>query len=301
MGDIYRGVMTVAEKYLARLGVAETAGADIDFLNLLIRRHVGVIPFENVTSFIDGPAPAGAISLDDRAIVEKLLGAVDGGPRRGGYCFEHAALLRLVLPELGFAVRSILGRVYIDPTSAPSAKTHNVTVVRFDGRDWLVDPGFGGLTPTAAIDLKALGQVQPTPHGDYRIVAADDVGINRALAPDVDVMLQVHIPGTDADAWVDLYALDLRTAAPIDLPALNWYVSTAPGATFTEGLALARAPKGERLTVANTTVKRHSSSGSQQRQLSTAEELGAALDEIGVDIERAEQRRLFDRVSAVTR
>jgi arylamine N-acetyltransferase len=86
--------------------------------------------------------------------------------RRGGYCFEQNGLFERVLREIGFEVRSLLGRVVLANPPQMPPRTHRVLVTLGD-EQWIADVGFGGLTLTAPVRLKADIE-QETPHGLYR-------------------------------------------------------------------------------------------------------------------------------------
>lgn len=288
--------MNIVDRYLARIGYSGDV-RDVrptrSTLDELLRRHVATIPFENATSFAPGPSPDGAVALDPESITTKLLGAADGGPRRGGYCFEHATLLGLVLPELGFEVRPALGRVYLAGTQVAPAKSHKVTIVRLDGRELLADPGFGGQTPTASIDLVDRG-VQETPHGRYRIADIADTGVARAAAPDIDVMLQMLVGSPDGPQ--NLYGLDLGPVADADVSAFNWYVSTSPDSVFTTNLAGALAPEGRRLTLSNNVFRERLASGGVREQRMSAGDLAGAVDRLAIDLGPETLARIEERL-----
>ena len=289
-----------AEKYLARVGHTGAVRPGRELLDELLRRHVATIPFENLDSFapVDGRL---GVSLEAANLAGKLLGAVDGGPRRGGYCFEHAALLRIVLPAYGFEVRTALGRVYVDPQLAPGPKTHNATVVRLGDRQLLADPGFGGMTPTASLDLAVTGTPQQTPHGAYRIVPMAHAGVEVDAAPDLDVMLQTRIDRNGEERWINLYGLDLAPAVLRDIDALNWYIATAPVSPFVRRFAAALAPDGHRITIAGAVSRTRSVAGDRpatERPLDTADDFRDALRAVGVDADDAAIERVRGRLGA---
>lgn len=289
--------MSNTERYLARLGFSGEIQPNRATLEELLRLHVATIPFENATSFAWGPSSMGAVSQAAEAVVEKMLGAVDGGPRRGGYCLEHARLLRTVLPGLGFTTRPALGRVYADPEHAPTAKTHAVVVVRLDDRDLLVDPGFGGLTPTAPLDLGNLHSVQATPHGDYRVLPIAAAGVDRTSAPDVDVMVQTRLDTPEGPQWKSIYALDLDAVAEIDLPALNWFISTSPESVFTRTFAVALAPEHQRLTLGGSSVRQRTIIEVTKQELGTKRDLAIVTARLGVDLQEEHMTAIARRLS----
>ncbi len=94
-------------------------------------------------------------------------------PRRGGYCFEQNGLFERALKEVGFEVRSLLGRVVISNPPQMPPRTHRILLVQLAGEPWIADVGFGGQTLTAPIRLHADIE-QITPHGVYRLQRAGD-------------------------------------------------------------------------------------------------------------------------------
>lgn len=89
--------------YLNRVGYAGTREASLPALRGLIAAHSASIPFENIDPFL-GRAP----KLDVASLQAKMVAS-----RRGGYCFEHNALLRAGLIALGFDVTSLVARVVL--------------------------------------------------------------------------------------------------------------------------------------------------------------------------------------------
>jgi N-hydroxyarylamine O-acetyltransferase len=99
--------------YFARTGWQQPVSVDIDTLRALHLQHNCTIPFEN----IDVVLPR-EIHLEDQCLVDKLVTA------RRGYCFEQNGLFERVLREIGFTVRSVLGRVVLsNPPQMPPRTT----------------------------------------------------------------------------------------------------------------------------------------------------------------------------------
>ena len=107
-------------------------------------RHALSIPFENLDPYL-GVASASI----RRRWREKLVAR-----RRGGWCFEQNLLLGNALRELGFEVRGSGGaRPVGTRADAVTPRTHRVLWVRCDGREWLVDAGFGGQSLTGVLEM----------------------------------------------------------------------------------------------------------------------------------------------------
>lgn len=145
--------------YFARLGWTGTPDVSIETLRSLHIHHNSAIPFENLDVLLPRE-----MHLDDQSLEDKLVHA-----RRGGYCFEQNGLFERVLRELGFHVRSLLGRVVLSHPPQMPPRTHRLLLVDVDGERWIADVGFGGQTLTAPIKLLA-DITQTTPHGDYRLL-----------------------------------------------------------------------------------------------------------------------------------
>src|SRR5699024_12683310 len=63
--------------------------------------------------------------------------------------------LPIFLQELGLSCRPVLARVYANPDKPTAGGlTHQSTIVEIGGEDFIVDPGFGGGTPTVAVPLR---------------------------------------------------------------------------------------------------------------------------------------------------
>lgn len=60
-----------------------------------------------------------------------------------------------MLREIGFNVRSLLGRVVLANPPQMPPRTHRLLLVEVAGERWIADVGFGGQTLTAPIKLLA--------------------------------------------------------------------------------------------------------------------------------------------------
>src|SRR5690606_6183767 len=107
--------------------------------------HPAAMPFENLDPFLGR-----AVALDLATLEAKLIHG-----RRGGYCYEQNLLLMQVLRALGFRVGGLAARVLWNrPKDALTPRTHMLLRIDLDGRTWLADVGFGGLTQTAPLLLE---------------------------------------------------------------------------------------------------------------------------------------------------
>jgi N-hydroxyarylamine O-acetyltransferase len=90
---------------------------------------------------------------------------------------------------------------------------------------YLVDVGFGNLTPTGPVSLQP-NSVQTTPHEPVRFLP---------VGP--ELLLQVKL----GETWDHLYRLCTHDPLDVDYEVANWYVATRPGSIFANNMIAARA------------------------------------------------------------
>ncbi|POU43118.1 N-hydroxyarylamine O-acetyltransferase [Citrobacter freundii complex sp. CFNIH12] len=212
--------------YFARIGWSDSASVDIETLKALHLLHNGAIPFENLDVLLPRE-----MQLDDLSLEEKLVTA-----HRGGYCFEQNGVFERALREIGFNVRSLLGRVVLANPSSLPPRTHRLLLVELQGEQWIADVGFGGQTLTAPIRLQADIE-QQTPHGEYRLVQEGD-----------DWILQFR----HHDHWQSMYRFDLVVQHQSDYLMGNFWSAHWPQSHFRHHLLMCRhLPDGGKLTLTN--------------------------------------------------
>lgn len=131
----------IADRYLRALGL-DRGEPTLELLSRIARAHVASFAFTSVGPRLGDELPLDVSSIFDRIVVR----------RRGGYCFEHNALLFEVLEELGYTVRLQLARVIHNRDCHPGL-THRVTLVDSPGGRLLVDVGYGPLGPTHPVPM----------------------------------------------------------------------------------------------------------------------------------------------------
>jgi N-hydroxyarylamine O-acetyltransferase len=247
--------------YFKRIAYDGPRVASRDAVARIAYRHALSIPFENLD-----PLLGIRVSLDPEAVAEKLVTR-----RRGGWCFEHNLLLGNALREMGFEVRDLAGRVvWRREPGALAARTHRVLQVRCDGRDWLVDAGFGGQTLTGVLELDS-EEEQGTPHGPFRL---------RRLGG--EQLLEARI----RDEWLPMYRFDRHPQQPVDFEAANFQLAHDPGSHFVNELIAALPTPDGRNTLRNGELAWNDLQGnSERRQLESARAAMTALrDVFGIEL-----------------
>ena len=208
--------------YFERIGFAGSIAPTLATLELLHALHPAVIPFENLDPLLGLP-----VRLDQASLERKLLAG------RGGYCFEHNLLFMRELAELDYKARPLLARVLWgkDEGAAPPPPSHLLVLVEINKQNYIADVGFGGLTLTTPLRLRADVE-QSTPHETFRLSGGDP-----------EWLLEVRL-GED---WRPVYTFTLE---PVDMPAieaLNAELATGPASPFPRELRVSLSPSGRRL------------------------------------------------------
>ena len=212
--------------YFARIGWSGSANVNLETLQALHLLHNSAIPFENLDVLLPRE-----MQLDDLSLEEKLVMA-----RRGGYCFEQNGVFERALREIGFNVRSLLGRVVLANPSSLPPRTHRLLLVELQGEQWIADVGFGGQTLTAPIRLQANSE-QKTPHGEYRLIQEGE-----------DWILQFR----HHEHWQSMYRFDLVVQHQSDYLMGNFWSAHWPQSHFRHHLLMCRhLPDGGKLTLTN--------------------------------------------------
>lgn len=232
------------DAYFNRIGFDGLRTPTLDTLRAIQLKHSETIPFENLNPLMGWP-----VSLDLESLQRKMV--AEG---RGGYCFEQNLLLKHALDALGFDVTGLAARVlWNTPDGVVLPRTHMLLLVVLDGRRYIVDVGFGGVTLTGPLRLEPDVE-QATPHEPFRLIAIDDEFIE-----------QVKIGGH----WVSLYRFDLTEQLLPDYEMANWYLSTHPDSRFVTGLLAARPAPDRRYALLNNQLTVHYRNGGRERRLLT--------------------------------
>ncbi|MEO6078659.1 MAG: arylamine N-acetyltransferase [Steroidobacteraceae bacterium] len=251
--------------YLHRIGFKEMPRVDLTTLKQMVHCQALAIPFENLDAFTGR-----AVSLVPADVEAKLVHG-----RRGGWCFEHNLLLGNALRAVGFPVTDLAGRVLWGLTVSDfPARTHRLLRVECGGRHYLLDAGFGVLTPPAPLDFSVRGP-QATPHERFRL---------REL--DADLLLEAELSdAVGSTYWAPLYRFDLHPQWPIDFEAPNYQLARDPASQFVAGLRVAQPRPDGRYTLRDRELTWRDRAGSvESRRLADAIELRTVLREIfGID------------------
>lgn len=261
--------------YLARIGLTGQPSPTATTLDALHRGHTTSIPFENLDIMLGRDIP-----LDVRSLQRKLVAS-----RRGGYCFEHAALFAAVLERLGFRFTALSGRVTLGGEWSSRPPTHALIVVETEGRRLLCDVGFGR------------GPLEPVELVDGHEVDQDGWRLRLTSEPVDDVFgtkrhILWHRVG---DVWIDRHTFTDDPQFPIDYRVRSHFVSTSPRSPFTTRPFVQRFTADMHHTLDDSTLTSAGPDGAQSARDVPVGELPELLrDVFDIDLSEADGRALVD-------
>jgi N-hydroxyarylamine O-acetyltransferase len=260
--------------YLQRIGYDGAREPTRVVLAALVLRHAASIPFENIDAFLGRRPSLAPLDVEHKLVHEG----------RGGWCFEQNLLFGNVLRALGFEVSDLSARVLWNrPVDLVPARTHRMLVVEIEGREWLVDVGFGGQMLTGVLDLHSEAE-QQTPHEPFRLRR---MGGER--------MLESLVQGE----WKTLCRFDLQRHLPIDFEAANYQLSHDPASNFTQWLGVSRVVAQGRHVLRWHELGFHRLGGeSTRRALGPAEEVATLIEVFGLRLDAATQAALLARLES---
>lgn len=247
--------------YLFRIGIGYQPRVTIEDLAKVQHGHRLSIPFENLDVRLQR-----GISVDDAVIFDKLV-----TQKRGGYCFEHNALLRWALREIGFAVRPLLARVWLFATETPP-KTHTLNLVTINGEEWIADAGFGS------------SYCPPMPlHEGACAMGSDGVEHRLVIDPDHGWMLQIKLAGQSE--FKNEFSFTLDAVADLDLAMSNHWTATSPLSRFLHSVIVNISTPEGMINLNNNLLKITTGDAQEQQSLPNEIALQNALrDYFGIDM-----------------
>jgi N-hydroxyarylamine O-acetyltransferase len=252
---------TDLDTYLQRIGHTGACSTTLETLTAIHHAHACGIAFENLDPWLGVP-----VHLDPVAVQNKLVKS-----QRGGFCYEHNALLGAALRALGFSITDLAARVLWNmPAEMIRPRTHMLLMVDLNSHRYVVDAGFGGMTLTAPLSLDLIAP-QATPHGPFRLQPTT-----------TDRMLQAEVAGE----WKPVYRFDLQPQLRSDYDMASWYLCHHPDSMFRQLLMAARPGPAGRHVLRDRQLTLHRLDGSNEtRTLTTSAELREALKGIfGIDL-----------------
>src|SRR6478609_9602607 len=241
------------EKYLQRIGYDGSIQPTIELLQVLQKRHLLSVPFENLDIHYKVP-----IQLDLETIFEKVV-----IKKRGGFCYELNGIFYELLRSIGFDVKMISARVFDQGRQIFSPEfDHLAIIAKIDSVDYLADAGFGEF---AFGPLKIeLNTIHNDERGSFRIEKVDD--------------LYYKVAKLTGENWVPEYMFTLKKRDLDEFKDMCHYNQTSLLSHFTQNKFCSLATEKGRLTVTANKIKITEGDSVTELQLNREAEFLVALE-----------------------
>ncbi len=265
------GQFEMVKNYLQTLNLHDRE-LDFEFLSDIVARHVSTFAFSSVGCQLGDDLPLDFKSLYQRIVIQ----------RRGGYCFEQNGLLYGVLEELGFSPKILLARV-IHSHDTHSGLTHRMSMVEYEGQQYVLDVGFGFLGPTFPVPMS---EVEPNDGKNNFRIAERHPG---------EYYMQVFQDGD----FCSLYRFDLARYGQADCEVGHFFSHRHPDAKFVNHLVVSLIQENETRALVNLKYWITTKASTRSLEISDPDQLKRIIvGELGVQITADESRRLYEKLKA---
>ena len=223
-------VIMEIEKYLQRIGCNGTIRPTIESLQVLQKRHLLSIPFENLDIHYKIPIQLNVESIFEKVVIKK----------RGGFCYELNGIFYELLRSIGFDVKMISARVFDQVQQIFSPEfDHLAIIAKIDSVDYLADAGFGEFAFTP---LKVEpGTIQNDERGNFRIERHDNS--------------YYKVVKKAGEEWIPEYMFTLTKRDLSEFEDMCRYNQTSPLSHFTQNKFCSLATEKGRITVTAKKIK----------------------------------------------
>jgi N-hydroxyarylamine O-acetyltransferase len=208
---------TIDKLFRERIGFPEQENISFENLDEVLERTAFTIPFENIcimnNTFKD---------ITKENVMDKILTRGEGG-----VCYELNSILHYFLLENGFDVKLAGGVVFNQNAGAWSAtgRTHVLNLVLHNGKEYLVDTGFGGNIPLVPVPLS--GEAVSSQNGEFRV--------RKEETEHGDYVLEIKIKHRHDD-WTVGYAFDSTSPiSEVELNDIQKIIVESPASGFNKG------------------------------------------------------------------
>ncbi|HBM16897.1 MAG TPA: hypothetical protein DD381_11210 [Lentisphaeria bacterium] len=245
------------DKYFERINYMGSTDVSYETLRNIHKAQAFSIPFENLAIHDTSSDPEDLIKLDEKSLFEKII-----ENKRGGWCHELNELLALVLIQLNFKVKRLLGSV------PPSNGTHKCLLVTIGNNKYLADTGFGG-----NCIIEPLPLITDTPFKQFS--ETFKLMLEHPRSEEIEeYVLYVFIK----ENWSKLYSFTLTTRLPEDFDQFNYFTSHSKKSVFLQNRIATRPTPEGRIILHNHNLKIRRN-GHQETITVTEEEYLSILDE----------------------
>lgn len=261
--------MELINKYLSIIN-NDNSVKNLSDIDRLIKNHIEKLPFCNIPVLLHKD-----ISLDLSKIIEKMV-----EQKKGGYCFEHNKIMYEALLSLGFDVKPLFARV-LNNQKIDVPKTHRVTLLTYENEQYLIDVGFGFMSPNQPIKF-GLTPTKTTLNTIYVIKQIDEETFE----------LQIVLN----EGFYTLYSFDFHKCNEMDFEVGNFYSHKHPSANFVKNLVLSTISDKEIRSLRNNIFHRISKNEKKEIIIDTLEKFAYILKfDFNYPIDDKDKKYLYEK------
>uniref|UniRef100_A0A8D0MRG7 Arylamine N-acetyltransferase 1 n=2 Tax=Sus scrofa TaxID=9823 RepID=A0A8D0MRG7_PIG len=221
-----QGIMNI-EAYFKRIGYKNWKNKlDLETLTGILQHQIRAIPFENLNIHCGE-----AMELDLEAIFDQIVRR-----NRGGWCLQVNHLLYWALTTIGFETTILGGYVYNTFADKYSnAMIHLLLKVAIDGREYIVDAGFGrSYQMWQPLELIS-GKDQPQVPCIFRLREEEGIWYLDQIRREQYIANEEFLNSDllEMNNYRKIYSFTLEPRTIEDFESVNIYLQESPASVFT--------------------------------------------------------------------
>ncbi|TYR79470.1 arylamine N-acetyltransferase [Priestia megaterium] len=237
--------------YFTRFLAKKTTVPTYENLEFLQEKHMLHVPFENLDVISKTP-----IITDLERIFEKVVINL-----RGGFCYELNGLFGWLLRDIGYNTYYVSATVKKPDGSWTMEGSHATNLVTVDGKDYIVDVGFGD---SVRKPMPLTGEVITDISGSYRMMKLNETTYDFQ-----------HL---EQGNWKTLYRVSTVEKELSDFAPMCDFNQTSPDSPFTHKRLVTIATKTGRTTLSDLTLT-FTENGEKTKQEITEDQLNTILQQ----------------------
>ncbi|XP_047627686.1 arylamine N-acetyltransferase 1 [Phacochoerus africanus] len=215
------------EAYFKRIGYKNWKNKlDLETLTDILQHQIRAIPFENLNIHCGE-----AMELDLEAIFDQIVRR-----NRGGWCLQVNHLLYWALTTIGFETTILGGHVYNTFADKYSNDMiHLLLKVAIDGREYIVDAGFGrSYQMWQPLELIS-GKDQPQVPCIFRLREEEGIWYLDQIRREQYIANEEFLNSDllEMNNYRKIYSFTLKTRTIEDFESVNTYLQESPASVFT--------------------------------------------------------------------
>nr|XP_003479382.1 arylamine N-acetyltransferase 2-like [Cavia porcellus] len=214
------------EAYFERIGYKNSRNKlDLETLTDILQHQIRAIPFENLNLHCGD-----SMELDLKASFNQIV-----RKNRGGWCLQVNHILYWALTTMAFEATLLGGCVYIPAANKYSTMIHLLVQVTINGRNYIVDAGFGrSYQIWEPLELIS-GKDQPQVPAIFRLTEENGTWYLDQIRREQLIPQQEFLNSDllEMGKYRKIYSFTLEPRTIEDFESVNVFLQTSPAPVFT--------------------------------------------------------------------